>query len=86
MQVQRVLHHETEKMTLPPLKRPYITDLVFILLDAAAISSNHAASLSVFSPQTASLQAAAPKMSGQIIRSLIGKLERMFSSQKPGSA
>ena len=60
---------------------------VFILFNASmtVISSSHTASLSVFPPPTPSFQAAAPKMSGQIIRSLLGKLERMFSSQKPGS-
>lgn len=48
--------------------------LVFRLLDAekTEISSKP---VCVFS-----LRAAAPEMSGQIIRSLIGKLERIFSS------
>ncbi len=96
MQVQSILYLHCEhcetgdcKMTLPPLRlsSTKLVVEVLILFDVAMteLSSNHTESLSVFSPPTVFLQAAAPKMSGQIIRPLIGNLERMFSSQKPGS-
>lgn len=96
MQVQSILapseHHETGncKMNLPLLRDSTVLTWLFLSFYSSRRNGDcdffqpHGKPVSVFTP-TASLQAAAPKMSGQIIRSLIGKLERMFSSQKPGS-